>query len=132
METLAIKILLALAILGGVFFGGYKKGEEHQKYLTQQSQIVADGKVTTKNISMQDDADTEAKVQIIYRDKIVVKYKTINDGVITYVKTKSSSDILDDEFIRLHNSAATADYQDTTSRSIGGTDATLSATPTVP
>ena len=108
LELWVIKIVLVIAAMAGIGYYGFTKGEHYQEGIYATSQLKANNVVVVKNQTVQTVADTEAKTQTIYKDRIVVKYQTIEKKVIQYEKTAASNVFLDPEFIRLHNSAASA------------------------
>lgn len=106
-----IYLVVVLAAAAGAGFFGYEKGIDHQKQAYLEGQLKADVKVVSKNQELQTNADQTDKVQIVYKDRIVVKYKTIEKKVDDYEKTKDAAAYLDSEFVRLHDSAAAANDQ---------------------
>jgi hypothetical protein len=108
LELWVIKIVLVLAMLAGVGYYGYTKGEAHQEAIYALAQLKANNAVVVKNEQVQTASDKEAKTQVVYKDRIVVKYQTVEKKVIEYEKTPASNVFLDPEFIRLHDIAASS------------------------
>lgn len=105
--------MLGLAAIGGVYFYAYNAGIDHQKDVYIKAQLKENDKVVEKNQELQGVSDKADEQQIVYKDRIVTKYQTITNEVIKYEKTPVASEFLDPEFIRLHDSAAAANDQDT-------------------
>lgn len=117
----ALQVLLASVVIGGVSLGSYFKGIEHQKLVQISEQQKADDKIDEKNQGSQDAADGEAKTQVVYKDRIITKYKTITKEIIKYEKTDDANVYLDPEFIRLHDAAAATYDQDQITTAPSGT-----------
>ena len=96
---------IAVAALIGTLI--FNLGASHERAKYAKLQVKANEVVVVKNDKMQDTADKQEKVQIEYRDRIVIKYKTIKEEVTKYETSKVANDMLDGEFVRLHNAAAT-------------------------
>jgi hypothetical protein len=110
----ALKALIAIAILGGVALYSYEAGVHHEKGVEAVQVIKADNQVTKQNNALQATADKSASQVIIYRDRIVTKYKTITKDVVSYAKQNpNASDLLDPDFISLHDRAASANGENT-------------------
>lgn len=122
LQDWAIKILLSLALIVGFGYICYSKGEQHQISKIAMEVVVEDKKVDTNNLNMQNIADVEAKTQIVYKDRIVVKYQTIEKKVIQYEQSKDAGVFLDPEFVRLHDLAASSIGQETITKPSSGTD----------
>lgn len=123
----ALKVLIAVALLAGVGLYSYNAGIQHQKGVDATKVIKVDNKITQKNDSLQATADKTASQVIVYKDRIVTKYKTINHDVVTYAnQNPNGANLLDPEFVRLHNSAASAYDQDPIAGSSSGADGSTS------
>lgn len=125
----ALKVLIAVALLVGVGLYSYNAGINHEKGIETAKVIKVDNKITEKNNSLQATADKSASQVIVYKDRIITKYKTINQDAVQYAQTnQNASDQLDPDFISLHDRAASANGQDTitgsASESASGTKAT--------
>lgn len=119
----ALKVLIAVALLAGVGLYSYNAGIEHQKGVDATKVIKVDNQVVQKNNNLQDSADKAASAVVVYRDRIVTKYQTINKDVVHYVdKNQNASDVLDPEFVSLHDRAASANDQDTIAQPASGVD----------
>lgn len=112
---------IAAAILIGTLI--FNLGASHERTKYAKSQVKANEVVVVKNDKMQEKADTQEKIQIEYRDRIVIKYKTIKEEVTKYETTKAASDSLDGEFVRLHNVAAANNEIQATGTSSGTDEA---------
>lgn len=112
---------IAAAILIGTLI--FNLGASHERAKYAKLQVKANDVVVVKNDKMQDTADKQEKVQIEYRDRIVIKYKTIKEEVTKYETTKVASDVLDGEFVRLHNAASTNGEVQATGTSSGTDEA---------
>lgn len=95
------------AILSASYYS-YSMGVDHQKVIYAKAQQQANDKVIEKTLDTQNIANEQAKIQIIYKDRIITKYQTITKEIIKYENTTASDVGLDSEFVRLHNSAASA------------------------
>lgn len=87
----------------------FNLGASHEKAKWEKLQTKANAIVVVKNEKLQEVAEVQQKVQIEYRDRIVIKYKTIKEEVTKYEKTKAAGDYLDPGFVRLHNLATSYD-----------------------
>jgi hypothetical protein len=125
--TLA-KIGVGLALLVGTGFLGYREGVSHQKAEYADAQTKANEIVVEKNDKMQEVSDKTAEQQIVYKDRIVTQFKTIEKEVIKYEETPASNVYLDPEFIRLHNNAAAAHDEVQIASTASGTDGTVTPT----
>lgn len=119
---------LVIAALAGTAFLAFEKGVAYQKGVVAVQVIKADTKVVAKNDKLQDVADNSAKTQIIYKDRIITKYKTITKDITTYESNPVSSDLLDPDFISLHDRAAASNDQSTIAGSPGNADGVTSTT----
>lgn len=104
-------IAIVLVIMLGSAWKGYHEGVEHQKQIYVAAQTHANQVVETKNGELQKLSDDQAKTQIVYKDRIVTQYQTITKEVVKYEKSPDAAIGLDPEFVRLHNSAASANGQ---------------------
>lgn len=131
LQKWALKVLIAIALLTGVALYSYNAGVSHQKGVDATKVIKVDNQVVKQNNNLQDSADKVASQVVVYRDRIVTKYQTINKDVVHYVdKNQNASDVLDPVFVRLHDRAASANDQDTIAQSASGVDGAASS-PTV-
>lgn len=128
MKSIIAKAALVIALATATGFFGYYKGIEEQASKYVKAQEKANTAVIKKNDKMQDIADDQEKVQIIYKDRIVTKYQTITNEVTKYETTEAANLYLDPEFVRLHNAAASANDQASIAESSGIVDG--EATPT--
>ena len=78
---------LLLGIIFGIYHTGYTNGENTQKAVYAEEQAKIEKVVYTKNQASQSVADTTEKTIIVYRDRVVTKYKTITHNILTYEKT---------------------------------------------
>jgi hypothetical protein len=106
-KYLAMAAVVFVLILGAGY-KGYQMGSEHEKVAYATAQVKANAEVAKKNEETQVIADKTGETQVVYRDKIVTKYKTITKEIIKYEQTPAASVGLDSEFVRLHNNAARA------------------------
>lgn len=113
---------LILALISGSSFYFYEKGIQHQKDVYAAATVKADDKIVQKNDTLQQTADTTDKQQIVYRDRIVTKFQTVNKEVVKYVESKDAHVGLDPEFVRLHDNAARANGQSTIAESASRPD----------
>lgn len=128
-KYLVIGAIAIAALLATAFFS-YEKGVDHQKQVQAVAVIKADDKVVKQNDSLQATADKSASQVIVYRDRIITKYKTINQDVNHYVQQdKNSSTGLDPEFVRLHDSAASSYDQDSIAGSSSSADGSAGQPP---
>lgn len=104
-----IKIALSLSLVAVIGVYVYDSGVKHERAKWTSLQKKANEAVVEKNDKLQEVADVQEKVQIEYRDRIVIKYKTIKEEVVKYEQTKAAGDYLDTGFVRLHNLAASDD-----------------------
>ena len=113
-----------LGVVFGIYEKGYSSGENAQKAVYSLQQQKIEKVVVAKNEAVQAVADTTDKTIIVYRDRVVTKYKTITNNILTYENTPLASTILDASFVQLHDSAASAasDNQDSTSSATSGTN----------
>lgn len=119
----ALKILIAVALLAGVGLYSYNAGIDHQKGVDATKVIKVDNQIVQKNDTLQATADKTASQAVVYRDRIVTKYQTINHDVIHYVDQNPNAYIgLDPEFVRLHDRAAAAYDQAEIAQPASGTD----------
>ena len=99
-------IALALGLIFGIYHTGYKNGENAQKITYVKEQQKAETVVLNKNTAAQAATDSTEKTIIVYRDRVVTKYKTIIKDVSNYEKSPLSSSAIDADFVRLHDTAA--------------------------
>jgi hypothetical protein len=121
---------LVIAALLGTAFVAFEKGVDHQKLVQASAVIKADDKIVKQNDSLQATADKSASQVIVYKDRIITKYKTINHDVDHYVQQDKNANVgLDPEFVRLHDSAASAYNQDAIAGSSSSADGSAGQPP---
>ena len=129
LQKWALKVLIAVALLLGIGLYSYHAGVQHEKGIEAAKVIKADNQIVKKNDTLQAAADASASQTIVYRDRIVTKYKTIKQDVVHYAQTNpNASNLLDPDFVRLHDLAASANGEDTIAGSAGRTTADSGAT----
>lgn len=127
-RVILIELVVSALILCGVGYYAYHQGEKHQIDIFAMNQIKANKIVTAKNEVLVAAPTKEAEIQIVYKDKIVTKYKTIEKEVIKYETTPAATYSLDPEFIRLHNYAAAANGEAQIAESAIAIDGTVAPT----
>lgn len=133
--TTAFKILAALllitAIVGSLIHFSYNSGVDHQKSIYAAELKKANDVTVSKNETTQTASNAEAKIQIVYRDKIVTKFKYIDREITVYENNPASHVVLDNEFVRLHDSAASSpdDKVEVTGSASGTNDASAKVEP---
>lgn len=115
-KTLLIKIAIGLLIMAGCVFAGFHYGDIYRQGLDAKNQNREVAVIVKKNDDSQKVADKVEAAQVVYKDRIVVKYQTINKEVIKYVDKENSNPanvvILPSDWVRLHDAAATAANSD--------------------
>jgi hypothetical protein len=106
------KYVLYVLIVIGIFFGGYTVGtyEASQRLVKKETKQVQ--VVDKKNKDLVVVANEAEKATVIYKDRIVTKYKTITKEVVKYEQAENAvpSDIIwiPAEFVRVHDNAIDA------------------------
>ena len=126
-NTTVAKICLTITLVALLGVCVFEAGVHYQKDKFAKIQEKANVIVTTKNTEVKDIAATQEKIQIEYKDRIVIKYQTVEKEIVKYVQTKDAAGDLDREFVRLHDFAA-ADSKVETPESAGISDSTDSGT----
>lgn len=127
-RAILVELIVSALILFGVGYYAYHQGEKHQIDIFAVNQTKANKIVTAKNEVLVAAPAKEAEIQIVYKDKIVTKYKTIEKEVIKYEETPAATVSLDPEFIRLHNNAASAHGEAQITESAVAIDGTVAPT----
>lgn len=104
MWGLVVKIVLPIIILAGTFFIGQSTGKALQ-YKTDQ--LVIARLIQKTNDELEKIPKEIEKQIIVEKEKVVVQYKTIKEEVVKYVETQVAQEPLSQEFVNLHNKAAT-------------------------
>lgn len=130
LQRWALKALISVVLLLGVGLYGFHTGVQHQRGIDAENVVKVDKQITQQNNSLQATADKSASQTIVYKDRIVTKYKTINQGVVHYAQTNpNASNLLDSDFIGLHDRAASANGEDTIAGSARNADGSASSAP---
>lgn len=106
LRSTTFKIILALSLVFGACYFSYNAGVNSNKVAVAKTVQVANQKVETKNDILQKAADATEQSQIVYKDRIVTQYKTIEKKVYVYQNAEAGHTVLDSEFVGLHDDAA--------------------------
>lgn len=99
-------ILISFIAVTAAFFGGLHVGKNYQKGVQVEANHKATVEIIKKNTDAQTVANKVDNTTIVYRDKVVTKYKRIDNDVVRYIEKESSaSDVyyFPHEWVCLHN-----------------------------